>query len=251
MGKLNNMNFSVIKKDIILILRSRPALITISALLLIEAVLILYSRGIIKAESGSDISRQFSFMQNYVLIFYFPLVLVSILNLSFSLSKEMGSFLLASLIPLGESTFLRSKVYSTVILSALLTFPFLYSGIVFCGLESFQNLSFLAATSFYLLFFSISLCTFTVYYAICFFDGDSCYEPGVKGIIGMMFFVSAFVLSSFIVYSKGLSRYYNYATGFRKDYPNLEINLMIGTGFIFLIVTRIMLRIAEKKLIRE
>jgi len=245
------MNFSLIKKDIILLFRNRPALITISALFLIEAVLILYSRGIIKAENGSDISRQFNFMQNYVLIFYFPLVLANILNLSFSLSKEKGSFLLARLIPFGESNFLRSKVSSTVILSVLLSFPFLYSGIFFCGLESFQKLSFLTATSFYLLFFSISLCTFTVYYAVCFFDGDSCYEPGVKGIIGMMFFVSAFVLSSFIVYSKGLSHYYAYAVGFRHDYPNLEISLMIGTGFVFLILTRIMLGIAEKKLIRE
>ena len=251
MGKLNNMKCPVIKKDIILILRSRPALLTVFSLLLIEAVIILYSRGIIIEENGSDISRQFKFMQNYVLIFYFPLVLVNILNLSFSLSKEKGSFLLANLIPLGESTFLRSKVYSTFVLSFLLTFPFLYAGIIFCGLESFQNLSFLTATTFYLLFFSISLCSFMVFYAVCFFDGDSGYEPGVKGIIGMMFFVSAFVLASFMIYSTALSHYYAYATGFRHDYPNMEINIMIGTGFIFLILTRLLLKIAESKLIRE
>jgi hypothetical protein len=245
------MNLSMFKKDINLIFRNRTALISIITVLIMEAALVLYSRQMILNGKQNSVSIQFNYLQNYILIFYFPLILTNILILSFSIPKEKTSFMMAKLIPFGENTFLRSKVSAAVIISVFLSFPFLYSGIFLCGLESFQNMSFLVATSFYLFFFAVSLSSFSVFYAVSFYDGGSGYEPGVKGIIGMMFFISVFVITSFMLYSRGLRHYYNYATGFRHDYPNIELISMISAGFVFLLFTRLMLRMAEKKLIKE
>jgi hypothetical protein len=245
------MNLRLLKKDIFLILRNKPAILTIISVIILEIILVMYSRSVIGCGNESLTGVRFKYLQNYILVFYFPVIIVNILILAFSVTKEKDCFMLAKMLPFGESTFLRSKAASAVIIAVFLSFPCLFSGIYLCGLEPFQDLNFLIATSFYLLFFITGLSSFSVSYAVNYYECRNSYEPDVKGILGLMFFISAFVIASFLIYSKILRYYYEYVIGFNHDYPNREFIKLVCIGFLFLIITRILLNITEKKLLRE
>lgn len=244
------MSLGLLKKEIYLIIRNKHAYVTIISIAVLEIILIIYSRTVIGTERVGT-GNQFNYMQNYILIFFFPVITANILLIAFSLTKEKSCFMLAKLIPFGEITFLRSKVNAAVVLAAILGFSWLFSGVYFCGLELFQNLNFLIATSFYLLFCVIGLSSFSISYAVNYFECKNNYEPDVKGIIGLMFFISLFTVASFLIYSQKLRFYYEYVIGLEHDYPNREFIELICIGFIFLVISRFLLNMTEKRLQRE
>ncbi|MBU4485673.1 MAG: hypothetical protein KKD38_01970 [Candidatus Delongbacteria bacterium] len=245
------MNFQLLKKDFILLLRNRTAITTFSMIVLLEIILVAYSRNIYFSRTDAGIGTQFNFLQNHILIFFFPVIIVNIISIAFSLSAEKQNVLIAKLIPFGESMFLRSKVIVSGIISSLLSFPYIFSAIYFGKLDTFQNANFLFFSSFFLLFVTFGIASISTFYAVKFYDGYNNFEPDLKGILGLMFFISLTVVFSFSVLMKNIGIYYDYTVGFRKDFPNKEFIATLFIGFLFLIITRILLNVAEKKLIKE
>jgi len=232
-------------------LRNRTVLTAVLIIYILEISIVVYSRNLIFSQAGKNIGTEFNFMQNHLLIFYLPLIIVNIMTIAFSLSQEKSNFLLAKLVPFGESTFLRSKVISSWMISLMLGIPYLLSAVYFCDLKAFLNVNYLISISFYLFFFTLGFSFFSMFFAVSFYNSGNNYEPGLKGITGYMFFISLIVISSFSINTGNLSSYYEYATGLTNDYPNTEFVKMITIGFVFLVFSRILLNSAEKKLMKE
>ncbi|HQO09266.1 MAG TPA: hypothetical protein PLK90_03910 [Clostridiales bacterium] len=243
------MSLKVLKKDIKLIFCSRSAVYAVIAIFILEIFLIAYLGKDTVIPGKSRISSHFTYMQSFMLVSYFPVITSIILVLSFSLPKEKNNFTLAKLLPFGESVFVRSKAYSASILAIVTAVPFLFSAVYFCGLDSFYDMSFLAATAFYMIFTIPALSFFSVSFAVNFFDPENDFQPDVKRITGLMFFVSLFVLISFMGYSRMLGFYYSFSAGFTREYPNRESFVLIISAFVFLLMTRYLLNRTEKRLV--
>lgn len=239
------MNFGVLKKDLKVFFRNKAVLVSISVLLVLEIFLAFYSANILSEEHYIK-SLQFYFMQNHLIIFFFPVLSVNILVLAFSLPSEKKDMMLAKMIPYGVRSFIRSKAALSSIVSGFLGFIYILTVIYAGKMSVFQERDFLSFLLFYLLFSIISISTFSVYFSVSFYDRDSDFEPDIKGIAGLMFFLSLIVVTSYTFLIRNLKVYYDFVTGFSQYYPNRFLIISLLSAFGFLILTRIMLNRAEK-----
>lgn len=239
------MNFSVLKKDLILFFRNKTVLISLSVLLVLEIFLAFYSANLLSEESYSK-SIQFYFMQNHIIIFFFPVLSVNIFILAFSLSSEKHDMMLAKMLPYGEKSFIRSKAAMSSLVSGTLGFIYLFMVIYAGKMSVFTDWNILSFMIFYLMFSLISISTFSVYYSVSFYDRQNNFEPDIKGIAGLMLFLSVMVITSYTFMLRNLKLYYDFVAGFIQYYPNRFFMISLVTAFGFLILTRILLNRAEK-----
>lgn len=239
------MNLGVLRKDLKVFFRNKAVLVSLSVLLALEIFLAFYSSGIL-SEGNNLKSVQFYFMQNHLIIFYFPVLSVNILVLAFSLTSEKKDMMLAKMLPYGERSFIRSKAALSSVVSCFLGFTYILAVIYAGNMKVFTDPDFLSFLLFYLFFSVVSISTFSVYYSVSFYDRQNDFEPDIKGIAGLMFFLTLLVVSSYSFLIRNLKAYYEYVTGFTQYYPNRFFLISLSTTFAFLIITRIMLNRAEK-----
>ncbi|MBN2857202.1 MAG: hypothetical protein JXN63_02255 [Candidatus Delongbacteria bacterium] len=239
------MNSGVLKKDLKVFFRNKTVLVSLSVLLALEFFLAFYSAGIVSEGSGGR-SLQFYFMQNHLIIFFFPVLSVNILVLAFSLTSEKNDLMLAKMLPYGERSFIRSKAALSSIVSSFLGFIYIFAVIYAGKMTVFTELDFLSFLIFYLLFSVISISGFSIYYAVTFYDRENNFEPDIKGIFGLMFFLTLLVVSSYGLLVRNLRAYFEFVTGFSQYYPNKILIISLLCVFSFLIFTRIMLNRAER-----
>ncbi|MDD3045141.1 MAG: hypothetical protein PHF33_06795 [Candidatus Delongbacteria bacterium] len=234
-------------KEFRIFFRNKTVLTTIIFILFIEIAVIIRSSSAVRMSEVSAVFY-FKFFQQHLMIMFFPAVLANILMAAFSVTSEKQSSMLAKLLPKGECFMMRSKVFFCSILSAFMGISYMLTAVWASGLGIFPDHRFVIFLSASFLFMISGLSSFTVYFAFSRFGGSNDYEPKVRVMMIYMFIVSFIIMVFYFFISVSLKTYFDYVTGFRIDYPNVEFLLFLSSNFLFLIIARIMLNGGEKKL---
>lgn len=234
-------------KEFRIFFRDRTVLTTIVLTIFIGITVISRSVSVIPA---SDISSAFyfKFFQQHMMIMIFPAILVNILTSAFSVTSEKQSSMLSKLLPNGEYVMVRSKVMFCLVVSAVMSFSYIFAVTFASGLEVFPDYRFVIFIIASFLFLLSGLSSFTVYFAFRRFGGFNNYEPDLKIMLIYMLTVTLIVTAFYFFLSVSLKNYFDYVTGFRIDYPNIEFSLFLTSNFLFLIIARFLLNSTEKKL---
>ncbi len=238
---------SIFLKDIKLILRNRTAVISLILILLAELLAVVYSSGKINSATGRGAGIYFAYLHNHLLLFYLPVITANLLVLSFSMTMEKSNMLLAMTLPNGRKCFLRGKVFFCIILSSLLSFPYLISVIYFGDLSRILVPGYFFFLIFFLIFTIIVISTFSVFFSSGYFNRDGEYFPDSRGMIVYMLFIAFIFSGTFALMTRSLKIYYEYFIGYRRNYPNLELVFIMVTVFVFVIISRVLLYASEKK----
>ncbi len=234
-------------KEFRIFFRDRTVLTIVVFTIFIGITVISRSVSVIPA---SDISYAyyFKYFRQHVMFMIFPAVLVNIMTAAFSVTSEKQSSMLSKLLPNGESIMVRSKALFCMILSAIMSFSYILVVIFAAGHDIFPDYRFLIFITASFLFLFSGLSSFTVYFAFSRFGGSCNYEPDVKTMLIYMLAVTLIVTAFYFFLLVSFKKYYDYLTGFRIDYPNIEFILFLISVFIFMVIARYLLNSAENKL---
>ena len=238
---------SIVMKDIKLMIKNRTAVKIFILILITEIVLVIYSSHRINSMAGRGTGVYFTYLHNHLLLFYMPVTAANLLVLSFSMTMEKSGMLLAMTIPYGRKSFLRGKVFLAIILSSLLSFPYLISVIYFGDIWKIVVPAYFFFLAFSLIFTIMIISTFSIFFSSGYFDGTKDYSPDARGILFYMLFIVFILSGSFALITRSLKLYYEYFIGYRRIYPNVELLVIMGIVFIFVIITRMLLYVSEKK----
>jgi hypothetical protein len=244
------MDFNGLTKELKIFFRNKTVVLTILFMLVLEASILARSLTVITEESLSPLFS-FRFLQQHLMLMFFPAILTNILIIAFSVTAERQSGMISRLVPGGVSAMMRNKSAVCALISSGLSFLYIISAIFISGLNFYLNYRFVLFLTASYLFILTGLSAFSVSFAFRYNNGTADYEPDLKGMLIFMLTVTFSVVAFYFFLSVNMRFYYEFVAGFRFSYPNLEFILFLVSTFLFLILGRLMLNSAQKKLSGE